>query len=557
MGSRRCLDFEVAAGQGAGPAVRRPGERGFGAAFLLVLLGAAILMLLGLSERGGLVLGRVAGDLERERAHALAFAGAEHALWRVQHQPCFTEQSQGTTFSRTLNRGSYAYKVTGTWEHLWIESTGSVGRARYVLNRTLERRPGAARTMLASARAGNLEPESREFALGTWTPPVATDRATNDARWCILRGSPNDRQRLLATTAAAGALALQCWSKGSWRFLTTLANDLPPTSRAFDIAYEQASGEALIAYAKGSSGDVVFRQWDGASLGPEQILDLPFGKTLRWVALAARPASDEIALLAIDDQPQLAAAIWNGVAFSSVRLLDTGLENAGSEAAAVTYLPKSGAALFAWTSQNPGPVRAAHGALWRDLWLPTTSTLLASDATQFARLAAQPGEDAALFGLLSKDREVVVLGWSAGVFSLLPSVLTSNAASTGHRCFDLAFTSDGTGFAVYAESGDGRPQAATWSPLLGWTSAAPGPDLGGELSTLQLRTDPRTRLVHGAFRVDPGGGDPEDLYAVRWTGNWSDATRLATDLPRNAFEAFMLATDGDACGTVAIVPIEI
>lgn len=532
----------------------RRGERGFGAVFLLVLVGIATLMLLGLSERGGLVLARTSGEIERERARALAHAGAEHALWRVQHEPCFVEENPGATFSRTMKTGSYSFQVSGTWERLVVDATGSAGKSRYPLRRTLERRPGAARTMLAWARKGNIEPQASEFVLGSWSQAIATDRTSDDAAWCVLRGSPVDRQRLFAAAGRDGALALQRWSRGNWRFVATLASDVPTSSRAFDIAYEQVSGEALVAYAKGASEDVFFRTWTGGTPDPEQILDMPLGKPLRWIALAARPGSDEIALLVIDDDRQLAAAMWTGAGFTAVKVLDTDLEAADFEAAAVTFLPLSGAALVVWTSRSFLPQRALHAVLWRDAWSPIASTIFPFEATQFCRLVAHPETNAAHFAALSKDRELVVVSGTGNAF-VAPSLVTLDAATADFRCFDLAFAGDGTGLLAFAEADDDRLRSATWSPILGWTAAVSGPDLESDVRTVQLRGDPRARLVHAACSVAPNTGGVE-LRALQWFGTWNEAKPLAADLPDAAVEGFMLDTQGVACEAITVLPIE-
>jgi len=532
------------ASPGRGARARRAAgaERGFGAAFFLILIAAASLSLVTLLERSGLAVQRAGFEAEREQARYLALAGAEHAVWRLQHEACFLTRNQAALGTDSLGAGQYSYRVTGSDTRVRIEASGFAGSARYALERSIDRLPSPARAMLVYGPTEERESQAREYAAGAWGDAAPTAALAREMQWCVLRGAPGRRERLLASLDGDDVLQLQAWSgDASWRSLGALAAGCDHETRCFDIAYESLSGKALIAYRSGADGDLHFRLWNGAVLGPEQVLDLPSTGLLRWVTLVPRRDTDDIAVLAIASDKQLMGAVWKGSGFADLRLLATDLDASDFEVGAVTFVDAGGAALFAWFAAN-----ALGQAIYRDGWLPASSLAFAGEARGL-RLVARPGFPEANLAILTSNRHLTVLTWKSGAWDITTlKTITTRASTDAWRCFDLAYTKDDFGLIVYGAANTTLLQASVWLPMFGWVASQGGPDLGGSVRTVQLCTDPAANLVHICASTQLVSGEVE-LRLAAWKNKWTALSSGTSCVPSDSGEPFMLSAQGDVC----------
>jgi len=175
--------------------------------------------------------------------------------------------------------------------------------------------------------------------------------------------------------------------------------------RGFDVAYERASGEALLVYADGSAIPRFRRLQDGQWSAAAPVLAAPagLGKVL-WVELAPRPGTDELALATLDDQANLVVAIWDGDAWGAPLLLDNQIITfRETRAFDLCYETLSGDLLVAYGHTNlieetryatrsaateTWSVRQAHstdavGAVFRLAANPTTDQIVAGVAEGF------------------------------------------------------------------------------------------------------------------------------------------------------------------------------
>ncbi|MBI5002445.1 hypothetical protein HZC31_03610 [Candidatus Woesearchaeota archaeon] len=93
------------------------------------------------------------------------------------------------------------------------------------------------------------------------------------------------------------------------------------STRGFDIAYEDISGDALIVYENSGTVDAVFgyRIWNGTGYSSEVNITTPMlagtGSPLRWVSLYPKRSSDDIMVLLHNNAGDLYAVLWNGSDF--------------------------------------------------------------------------------------------------------------------------------------------------------------------------------------------------------------------------------------------------
>ena len=95
--------------------------------------------------------------------------------------------------------------------------------------------------------------------------------------------------------------------------ITTHIQSANSNERGFDIEFEPLSGNLLLVHA-GPDANPLYRIWsDGAWSADQLVFDLGAtpGTTL-WVQLVPRPNTDEIAMVALDEQMRVVASIWDG-----------------------------------------------------------------------------------------------------------------------------------------------------------------------------------------------------------------------------------------------------
>jgi hypothetical protein len=515
-------------------------EHGFGAAFLLVLLAVAAFGLAALAERGGLGLVRSRQASGRERARYLALAGAEHAVWRLQHEPCFLADEQGKTSESSLDTGKYSYRVTGSRAQVRIEASGSAGTARYDLTRLLGQPPAAAPALASYHPSAGTGPASRRYTGGAWSAETPAATTTDLVHWTVLRGSPHRGECLLATLDSKDDIRIErCW-QGTWSVLATIEKKARKDTRCFDLAYESTSGDALLVYYGGSDKEIYFRTWDGTALGAEQQLALPSQCNAYWIALSPHPGSDQIALVVVGDNKHLVGSIWTGGDFTETTLLEPDLFDPNTECAAAAFVQNS-TALFVWSTGL-----GIRSRTWKAIWSELPLVVPGVPASHWLRLAAGPGASDAHLAVLQADKLLSVHTWSGGTWNPLSrQVLTAKPVSTTWRAFDLACSSYGELLVAYGEAGNPAVQSAVWTSALGWRAVAGGPVLGAEIRVVQLRPDPIVPLVHLAAGSQSATG--EQLHVAAWREGWGASLQMAPTLSVEKSESFMLSPHGDPC----------
>src|SRR3990172_12172665 len=136
-------------------------------------------------------------------------------------------------------------------------------------------------------------------------------------QWVAMKTKPGATERIMGTlsTAASNNLTIQRWNGSSWvspvewQVTSNVYN-----FRIFDIIYENLSGRALVVYAGDSANPsrVYYRYWDGNSWSsPNYFTFTPDMLTVRWIKLASKLNSNEIAVVAVGSSLRVNARIWD------------------------------------------------------------------------------------------------------------------------------------------------------------------------------------------------------------------------------------------------------
>lgn len=184
---------------------------------------------------------------------------------------------------------------------------------------------------------GDRTPRFRMRTGGVWSAqqqlPINDDAGPNPdvnylrVSWVQLAVHPSENEMALVYSDEAAALVGLVWRDGAWvaesaETLEFALHRNPLTgrvlNRAFDVAYEQQSGDVLAAWARAGHFGFFFSELasgDDEWTNPKHEKDAPKDGTPSYIDLSAKPGGDEIAAVAVDvggGTERLGLAIWEG-----------------------------------------------------------------------------------------------------------------------------------------------------------------------------------------------------------------------------------------------------
>jgi hypothetical protein len=152
----------------------------------------------------------------------------------------------------------------------------------------------------------------------------AQTAAGADLTWEIIHGSHERDEMIAGTIDKDNDVTIQIYDggAGTWGNVVAVTNTTENSAyRSLDIAYEDISGDALIVFENGSTGndnDVAYTIWNGTGYAITQSLDSTLVDTdFRWVELVPRQGTDQIMVLIHNDADDLYAILWNGTEFDT------------------------------------------------------------------------------------------------------------------------------------------------------------------------------------------------------------------------------------------------
>jgi hypothetical protein len=193
-------------------------------------------------------------------------------------------------------------------------------------------------------------------------------------QWVVTRNNPPATETIMGGYQYANSAPhayVSIWDGSAWddgngtpagdsKDLGVLYNYL---YRGFDIAYESSSGRALVVGSTGTS--INYWIWNGTgwenSGNPYTYSSAGGVGDIRWVKLAAKPNSNEIAMITVDSDGDVYGNIWDGDSSQWLSAKKQALETAASytstECVAVEYIrtgTNAGKAMFVWGAGTGG-----------------------------------------------------------------------------------------------------------------------------------------------------------------------------------------------------------
>ena len=218
--------------------------------------------------------------------------------------------------------------------------------------------------------------------------------------------------------------------------------------RAFDIAYEQLSGEAMVAFASTTAGRLSYNLWDGSSWTPATTTvpsNVSIGGTgaIRWVRLIPRgeglkgSRSDEILMIASDANSDIFAGIWNGSSWTATTSITATASTFQVQNFDGAWEETTGNAIVVWsegTSATTTPFRYKKRTRTSSTWDSTKNPLPAIGASHIGHFVA--AKQASVAG----KNHIAVITNSA--------TTAGNNCSTVTNCRASPFIWDGSSFTL-------------------------------------------------------------------------------------------------------------
>ncbi|MEN9552240.1 MAG: hypothetical protein RI935_617 [Candidatus Parcubacteria bacterium] len=316
-------------------------------------------------------------------------------------------------------------------------------------------------TNVPKYRNYNKETDQLSAETGTFT-------ATVGPTW-IVRTAPDRHIALGGYYDSTGTLTIMCFDGTNWIQEFQAPSGGVGNRHRFDIAYEEATGDALIVYSKGPH---VFSQLGyrtkpgGTSCGPstwsgETLFDpARTSNDIMYVRLSSdkRVASNLIAMTWVDTSDDISAAIWNGSSFVNepTTVTDNNVEIASAshdvENMDLEYESISGDLMLVWGNGNGNNgtngvrYRTCNGGTATCTWgSVTTPPSFLDDATNLD-LSVNPLSNEMVFASIGNAGGDLQIGyWNGSAWTNTPNVDTScNVPFTGSKLVTTGWLTNGS-----------------------------------------------------------------------------------------------------------------
>lgn len=218
--------------------------------------------------------------------------------------------------------------------------------------------------------------------------------------------------------------------------------------RAFDIGYEQLSGEAMVAFASSTAGRLGYYIWDGTSWSPAtttspSTTSLGGSGAIRWVRLIPRgeglkgSRSNEILAVVSDANSDIFAGIWNGSSWTATTTITTTASTFQVQNFDGAWEETTGDAMVVWsdgTSATTTPYRYKKWTRSSATWASTGTALPAIALSSIGHWVSMKGAP------ISGKNHIALITNSGTTLG--------NNCSTGTNCRSQAYIWDGSSFTI-------------------------------------------------------------------------------------------------------------
>jgi hypothetical protein len=293
---------------------------------LMALLGAMIASLLATGLQSSMEVS------DSVLAYSAVESGISIAKQYVMTNPYWCA-TMPKTVSGVIGQARFQALITSNnFPMAMIVCTGECRNARWISSVTVTGAYTRAIVVYRDTSASIAQPRFRSYTnyRQLYIEEMANS-VTNAPVWMKIVASPVTNEVILVTQNTNGLIHAQVGRINpagiSWStpvLMNTGGSVSSAANRAFDVAYEELSGRAIVAYSDNTSTPK-YRIWNGSSFSSEGSIDVGATTAIRWIRMVSRPGSNNIILLARwrPGNNYSSAIIWNGSSWGN----QTGLEN--------------------------------------------------------------------------------------------------------------------------------------------------------------------------------------------------------------------------------------
>ena len=393
----------------------------------------------------------------------------------------------------------------------------------------------------------------------------------------IIRTSPTKTESIVGIGTSAGVLYVYCFDGTNWTqdWSATIGGNA--TTRRFDIAYENASGNAVVLYSTNtaSTNELNFRKklgtdscgsanWTTATaFDPIRTSDV-----ISWIKMYSNPTtgSNLIATTWVDWNKDLSGAIWNGTTFTNemtsvgetkIEAINTGVSYPDVESFDLAYESVSGDLMIIWGTSlgangtNGVRYRTCTGNIAACTWSAVTTPATFSDDATNLDLSANPNSDEMVFSSIGNAGADLQIGyWSGTAWTNRANVDTSSGAPlAGTKLVANGWLTSGSTTRYVVQYTDSTGNGVSW--YVGLSTSAPVVQTDYTTATLigypkkwiEIQQNPIDKSQLMSVISDTNS----DLFARRLTMNvgasfsWSEAdggSALQTNLSQATVKPF-------------------
>ena len=410
------------------------------------------------------------------------------------------------------------------------KGAGALTDTRFTINVSTSE-PDTVMTAYYDSSGGGGTPKFRTWNGLEWSVEQSANYIGGSPYYVVLESSPLNSEIIMGTADSNNDVNVQVWDGSSWSGVNQLTGNLDSYERrGFDIKYEQLSGDAVVAYMDKNIDDGVpqYRVWDGSSWSSDAAVDgsIPGAGDIGWVRLEAKPGSDEMVLVALDDERDIRAQVWDGDSWSNTVLITNDARATSYQCFDVVYEQGTGRAIVAWADRGTDTVRYR---IWDgNSWSTASDMYVPDNRVYWIKMAADPNSNDILLAAEDNAYDVNVLSWNGSAWSA-PVQIGNDVPEYSRRSVDVTFEqSNGKGIVVWANR-NSVPEYRTWNGS-SWSDESLASDSGssGYVRWVQLTPDPESNDV---FLMTSDWNN--DLNIQKWDGSsWSIVTEVETSSTR-------------------------
>ncbi len=426
---------------------------------------------------------------------------------------------------------------------LTLTITGKVSGSSHILRAVVT---PVANELIVYGRNGSNTPYYRTWSETSWSSAQTANTIGSNPAWIVAAMCPARHETAMGALGSDLHLNVEFYTGTSWSSASQLtASTSQNAQRPFDIAYEQSSGDLLMAYRTSADSNLHYRTYSGSSVSSESSYTLPSVDALDWVRLFPKTASDEILLMTEDASKNICAVIWNGSSWSSGVTLETNNASVSGEGIAAAYEGLSGDGLVIWTvnGKHLFSYRTRSGSSWSSA---SDGPTLGGKESLWLRLVADPASDKIIAASLDGNNDIYVVVWNGSSWGT-PLAVETNAPDATSRQFDIAFQKQGSSaLAVWGRSAVNNFFYRTWNGS-SWSSEQTGPGLADKVAFAQTVTGSANSQI---FVTIQNKQSPGQLESFLWDGSsFSSLTTVESTLSGSSTQEVFMLSAAPSSGT--------